>query len=205
MTPRFTGAVLTGGASRRLGTDKALLEIDGQALAERSAAALRDAGATEVLAIGGDLDALGRLTAVDRAVPDLHPGEGPLGGVLSAFAAAADDVVVVLACDVPGIAASDVRALLDALNAEPTAAVAHAVVGDRAQPLTAAWRVSRAEDVARSVFAAGERAPRLLFDFVATVPVTTLANSAVDDIDSPADLHRYARPDAPRHRQDDDE
>ncbi|MBA3282918.1 MAG: NTP transferase domain-containing protein, partial [Acidimicrobiia bacterium] len=44
--PVVTGAVLCGGASRRMGEPKALVEIDGQPLAARVAAALAAAGAT---------------------------------------------------------------------------------------------------------------------------------------------------------------
>ena len=101
----FTGAVLTGGRSTRMGTDKAFVEVDGRPMAGRVAAALRAAGAAEVLAVGGDLDRLPSL-GFDRAVPDRHPGEGPLGGLLTALAAAGHDVVVVLACDVPAARAA---------------------------------------------------------------------------------------------------
>ncbi|WP_434127450.1 molybdenum cofactor guanylyltransferase, partial [Enterococcus faecium] len=58
---RFAGAVLTGGDSRRMGTDKALIEVDGGPLARRVANALRAAGADPVIAVGGDLEALGDL------------------------------------------------------------------------------------------------------------------------------------------------
>src|SRR5687768_5401850 len=95
--PPFAGAVLTGGASRRMGADKALVEGDGLAMARRAADALWAAGATEVMAVGGDAQALGRLSL--EVVRDLHPGEGPLGGILTALAATDEDVVVVLACD----------------------------------------------------------------------------------------------------------
>jgi molybdenum cofactor guanylyltransferase len=192
MTDRFTGAVLTGGASRRLGLDKALVEVGGRSLAECSAAALRGAGAAEVVAVGGDLEVLAALPSVDRAVPDRHPGEGPLGGLLTAFAESSDDVVVVLACDVPGITAGDVSRLLDALRSEPHAAVAHAVVDGRVQPLTAAWRTSLARHELRRAFDDGERAPRVVFERFRRVEVTSLPSSAVDDIDSVDDLHRYA-------------
>ncbi|MGH9187147.1 MAG: NTP transferase domain-containing protein, partial [Acidimicrobiales bacterium] len=41
----WSGAVLCGGASRRMGRDKALLVVDGSALAVNVAEALRTAGA----------------------------------------------------------------------------------------------------------------------------------------------------------------
>ena len=83
-----------------MGTDKALLEVDGRALAVIVADALRTSGADRVVAVGGDLDGLSAL-GLD-AVPDLHAGEGPLGGILTALDATTEDVVVVLACDLPG-------------------------------------------------------------------------------------------------------
>src|SRR6185436_398763 len=95
----FAGAVLTGGASQRMGTDKALIDVDGRALALSVADALRSAGATRVLAVGGDLVALRGLGL--EAIPDQHAGEGPLGGILTALEATDEDVVVVLACDLP--------------------------------------------------------------------------------------------------------
>ena len=106
----FAGAVLTGGASRRMGTDKALVEVDGRALALRVADALRAAGASRVVAVGGDLERLQALGL--EAVPDLHPGEGPLGGILTALAATDQDVVVVLACDLPAADPSAITAVV---------------------------------------------------------------------------------------------
>lgn len=44
--PAFTGAVLTGGASRRFGSDKAVYRIEDETLAERVCRALREAGET---------------------------------------------------------------------------------------------------------------------------------------------------------------
>ncbi len=81
------GAVLAG-ASRRMGPgiDKALVEVGGVAMARRVADALRAGGAEPVVAVGGDRSALGRI-GLD-GVDDRHPGEGPLGGVCTALAAA---------------------------------------------------------------------------------------------------------------------
>ena len=48
------GAVLCGGASRRMGTDKAFVEVGGQPMAERVAAALEEAGCAPVVFVGGE-------------------------------------------------------------------------------------------------------------------------------------------------------
>src|SRR5258708_2361905 len=85
------GAALAGGAGRRVGTDKALLVVAGRALARTAADALLAAGAARVVAVGGDragLEALGLEVVVDE-----HPGEGPLGAILTALAATDEDVV----------------------------------------------------------------------------------------------------------------
>ena len=66
-------AILAGGRSSRMGRDKALVEVDGRALALRVADALRRAGADPVAAVGGDLPALARLGLADRVTEVLDP------------------------------------------------------------------------------------------------------------------------------------
>ena len=61
------GAVLCGGASRRMGTDKAFIEIDGVPMARRVASALADAGCESIYAVGGDSIRLRRLGFVTLA------------------------------------------------------------------------------------------------------------------------------------------
>jgi molybdenum cofactor guanylyltransferase len=81
--PPFTGAVLCGGASRRMGRDKAFIPVGGRTLVRRVADALEAAGATPVVAVGGDLAAL-RAEGL-TAVPDDAPGAGPLAGIVTAL------------------------------------------------------------------------------------------------------------------------
>lgn len=121
-----------------MGADKALVPFLGVPMAVCVATALRGAGCEQVVAVGGDAEGLRRLGF--EAVPDLHPGEGPLGGVLSALARFPQaDAVVVVACDLPLLTAATVEALVAALRGAPLAAAAVAVT-DRIQPLCVAWR-----------------------------------------------------------------
>lgn len=165
-----------------MGTDKALLEVDGVPLARRVATALRAAGSDPVIAVGGDLEALGDLGLT--VVPDLHPGEGPLGAILTALAATTEDVVVVLACDLPAADADTVRAVALALGDADVAAPWH---DGRHELLHAAYH-RRAEPVLRAAFDAGERAPHRAIADLVVVGVEGLPAVALADADTPDDL-----------------
>jgi molybdopterin-guanine dinucleotide biosynthesis protein A len=136
-----------------MGRDKALVVVGGRALAVVAADALRGAGAVDVTAVGGDADALAAL-GLD-VMEDRWPGHGPLGGLVTALDAAGEDVVVVLACDLPYITAAAVTAVVGGLG-DADAAVP--TVGGRPQPLLAAWRRSAALSALHDAFDAGERA-----------------------------------------------
>lgn len=179
------GAVLTGGASRRMGRDKALLPVDGVAMAARVAAALRDAGCSPVTAIGGDrsgLEALG-LAVVD----DPWPGEGPLGGILAALGAA-EEAVVVVACDLPWLDAATVTRVVAAegIDLERTDVVVAS--SGRREPLCARWQPS-ARDTLRRAFADGERAVHRAMAMLRVAEVAVDPHR-VADADTPEDLDR---------------
>jgi molybdopterin-guanine dinucleotide biosynthesis protein A len=148
----FSGVVLTGGRSTRMGADKALLLVDGQPMAVRTAGALEAAGASEVFALGGDLAGLAAAGLDARADP--RQGEGPLGGLLSALELASEAIVVVVACDLPHLTAGVITALVTA--SDPT----HIAVArtDRLEPLCAAWPRSSALPLIARAFESGERA-----------------------------------------------
>lgn len=179
----FTGAVLTGGASRRMGRDKALLDVGGEALVLRSVRAL--AAAAEVFAVGGDGAALVAL-GID-ARPDRHPGEGPLGAILTALAEARQDVVAVLSCDLLAPSPEAVAAVVGGLAASDADA-AVPVVDGRRQPLVAAYRRRAAADLG-DVFAAGERSVQRALERLSVVEVAGIPAAAVRDADRPEDLN----------------
>jgi molybdopterin-guanine dinucleotide biosynthesis protein A len=104
------GVVLAGGASRRMGSDKALLTVDGETLAARAARRLLAVCPHVVVADGGR----GLLPALP-SVPD-GPGAGPAAGILGAARACPGQPLLVLACDLPAVP-SDLLAELVALAA----------------------------------------------------------------------------------------
>lgn len=183
--PVFSGVVLTGGASRRMGRDKALVEVGGRALAARVAQVLQDAGADEVFAVGGAFDALGDLGL--HPVPDDFPGEGPLGGLLTALSHASSPLVAVLACDLPAAAPSAVRLVVAALDADPDLACAIPTVQGRPEPLHGAWRRSSRPQI-QAMFDRGERAVHRVITGLAGTAVHGVDPAALADADTPADL-----------------
>lgn len=181
----FDGYVLCGGASRRMGCDKALLEVDGVAMARRVADALVAAGAGRVVAVGGDAEGL-RALDLDH-VPDRWPGEGPLGGVVTALAQPGSaPVAAVLSCDLlhPDPAAI---ARLVAERARRHRDVVVPVVDGRHQWLHAVWH-RRVESILADVFLAGERSVAGAALAVRMATVADLGGDAVADADRPEDL-----------------
>jgi molybdopterin-guanine dinucleotide biosynthesis protein A/rhodanese-related sulfurtransferase len=148
----FAVAILTGGRSTRMGRDKALVAVDGIALARRVADAASAAGARRVVAVGGDAAGLG---AIDlEVIADPFEGTGPLGGVVTALGALRGfDTVVVLACD---LASPSAMAITQVASARGVADVAVPRVGGHLEPLHAAWDPQVADRLADLV-AGGER------------------------------------------------
>ena len=179
---RVGGAVLAGGASRRMGADKAFIELDGTTLLDRGVDALVRGGAESVVVVGGDRE---RITAAGHTfIPDHHPGEGPLGGIITALDTLDTDLVVVLACDL--IDASPVAvASLVAVAADADVVVP--VVEGRSQWLHAVWRRT-VLDPLQQAFDAGERAPRRALTGLRVVEVLDGSPCWYADADSPADL-----------------
>jgi molybdopterin-guanine dinucleotide biosynthesis protein A len=104
------GVVLAGGRSSRMGTDKALLAVDGIPMARRVADALAAGGCDPVWCQGGDADELAAIGLTVRPDPSDHPG--PLAAIAEALAAAAPADLVIAACDLPDLDGATVRAIV---------------------------------------------------------------------------------------------
>jgi molybdopterin-guanine dinucleotide biosynthesis protein A len=96
-------AILAGGQATRFGgRDKSALLVDGRSILDRQLASL--APLTDDLMIVGDRDVAPGAIPL-RAVPDVVPGSGPLGGLHAALTAARGDVLLLVACDMPYLSA----------------------------------------------------------------------------------------------------
>ena len=168
-----------------MGRDKALIEVGGDPLAVRVARALEQAGASAIVAVGGDRPAL-TSRGLDVLADDL-PGEGPLPALVTALHWSPAPILAVLACDLLAPSAEAVSATIAALSADPRAVAAVPWVDDRAQWLHAAWRTEIADDL-RAAVDAGERAVhRALASFHIT-RVEGLDPAALADADDPGDV-----------------
>src|SRR5215213_9916971 len=125
-------AVLAGGASRRMGRDKATLAVGGVALAAGVLAAAAEVADPVVLVAPQGHPARG-LGA--RVVTD--PGEGPLAALAAALAALETDHVLVLAGDHPGLA---VELLAQLVALAPRGEAVACRRGPRLEPLVAVYR-----------------------------------------------------------------
>jgi molybdenum cofactor guanylyltransferase len=88
---------LAGGASTRMGRDKALLEIGGVTLVERAARLVKSVSASAtIVGIPHGIEGLSL-----EAIRDDWTGAGPLGGIATALRASESDWNLVVACDLP--------------------------------------------------------------------------------------------------------
>ncbi|MBK8340675.1 MAG: molybdenum cofactor guanylyltransferase [Flavobacteriales bacterium] len=129
----WTGVVLAGGQSSRMGRDKALIEIDGTTLLDRAIELLRP-HAREILVVGDPA----KYDVLHASVlPDDRPGQGPLGGIVTALRRARYVRLLVLAVDLPNLDDRLLIALKRALEPGVDAAVPHH--GELIEPLAAAY------------------------------------------------------------------
>ena len=97
------GLVLAGGASRRMGCDKAHLPIKGKPLSDIMAETLRAAGCDPVLISG------------PGGIKDIYPGQGPLSGIHAAYDHLGKaEAMVIVPVDMPALSAQSLKALIDA-------------------------------------------------------------------------------------------
>lgn len=116
MRAEFTGIVLAGGRSSRMGRDKAALPWAGGTLLDHMIDTLRQAGAARVL-VSGERPS-------HEGIGDAWPGRGPVGGFASVLPHCRDGIAVVVPVDLPMLDARRIDALAAAVVSHRAASCA---------------------------------------------------------------------------------
>jgi len=192
---QVTVAILAGGESRRMGTDKAMLRFGGVTLLERAARNAQSTGLPVLVA--------GRARPDGWPMPDVHfvpdaaPGHGPLGGLETALRRAGGPVLAV-ACDMPLLTPDALRWLCDLATVgagEHGLAVVHDV---QWEPLFSVYAPTCLPLIEKRL-AAGRLSLRGLIEaggFARTDAPAWIASQLMN-INTPEDLARLGRAESP--------
>jgi molybdenum cofactor guanylyltransferase len=179
------GFVQAGGGSTRFGADKALVEFGGKTLIARTVELVRSVcDETKIVAPVGKYG--------DASVPilaDLWPGQGPLGGILTALHHCNDTLgrsagtmpadrrpgvfALILSCDMPFLTRDWLAYLCDRA-AKSTALVIVPESENGLEPLCACWRA----DAASKIQAAFDGGVRKVTEAMKRLPMEVLDESA---------------------------
>ncbi len=165
-----------------MGRDKALLELEGEALVERAARL--------VVAAAGSVAVVGNAARHGRfgwpVVADLRPGEGPLAGIEAALASPyAGEWNLIVACDMPNLDPALLKRLLaEALRQRPDCVAACTARG--VEPLCAVYGRTFVE-VARRALDAGHRRVRDAYVGLEVVHLWVDNESALANVNTPSE------------------
>lgn len=189
------GLVLAGGASRRMGRDKAALAFDGQPQLSRAHELLSRHLREVFVSVRADQqdDPLrsGFPQVVDRvpAAGDTSGLAGPIAGLLAAFDHAPGAAWLVVACDLPLLDDATIKTLLSERDPAAMATAFLSASDGLPEPLCALWEPRAAAALAAHV-AGGNQCPRK-FLLRATAPAPRLLpprTTALANINTPEEL-----------------
>lgn len=163
--------ILAGGASSRMGTDKARLTLEGKTFLQQIAETLRHI-ASKVIVVGQDSEDLG-LTSVN----DTYPQWGALGGIHTALANCKAEWALVVACDLPFLTVDLCKRLS---TFRPDRDAVAPIQSDLVpQPLCGFYKVEPCLGQATQLINAGKRRP---LDLLQNVNTKWVAFSELEDL-----------------------
>ena|SRR5690242_1736703 len=164
-----------------MGRDKASLPYRGVTLAGAVAQAVRDATGSVTL-VG---------TSESGGIPDLFPGEGPLGGIVTALRHSTAEWNLIVACDMPEISALLLHRLLDAAEASGCDVLLPVRPDGLPEPLCAVYRNTAAAEIERR-FAEGVRKVTAALEALAVYRLEVAEVMQFQNVNTPEDWQPYA-------------
>lgn len=178
MITHTIGAILAGGDSSRMGRSKSLLVVDGASFLDRVHDTMMSVFSEVIVCGGSEVPSDGVLIADER------PGEGPVGGLLSALNVARGRPVFVTTVDMPVVTPEAIRLL-----AEPEVTgseVRIAYVAGEDQPLFAVYGPA-VQPIVRAAFEEGRRSVMAAIDDLEEVTRITMDSSTLFNVNTKAD------------------
>jgi molybdopterin-guanine dinucleotide biosynthesis protein A len=188
----YTGILLAGGKSARMGTAKALLKINNRTLIEHILSILAQAVERTLLVVNDR--ALYAFLGVPM-VSDIHPDSGPMGGIHAGLKNSAALINLVLACDLPLVELDPLRRLLSLAESDRYDMVLPQTSDGRAQPLCAVYKKTCLPVLERCLTARAlkleevYRSPDLRVKTV-TCAELPCSDAVFTNINTPAEYHR---------------
>jgi molybdopterin-guanine dinucleotide biosynthesis protein A len=180
------GLVLTGGKSRRMGTDKALLDHDGQSQLAYVAGVLA-ACVDEVFVSTRPDQESDEERAQYQQIVDRYSDLGPVAGILSALEERPEVDWLVVACDLPNIDAQTIRYLLEQRGGEQPFTAYTSSHDGLPEPLCALYH-SGCDDIIRRFVDDGMNCPRKILIRSETRLLEQPHPQALDNVNTPDDL-----------------
>ncbi|HLT90917.1 MAG TPA: molybdenum cofactor guanylyltransferase [Woeseiaceae bacterium] len=181
------GLVLSGGESRRMGRDKALLQQDGKTALQRAIELLGRHVERVFVSVRPDQVGDPERSRYEQIV-DRYPGIGPAAGILTALETHPDVSWLVLACDLPNVDDGTLEYLLRHRSASPFTAFRSSSDG-LPEPLCAIYRPTARALVADFVNQ-GIICPRKMLIRSDTRLLELPVPDALDNVNTPEDLER---------------
>jgi molybdopterin-guanine dinucleotide biosynthesis protein A len=190
--PALHGLVLTGGASTRMGKDKALLDRQGEPQLLATFRLLSQHVQSCFVSLRRDQ----REESIRAGLPgifDETDGIGPAAGLLAAHGAYPDVAWLVLACDLPRLQSSTLLGLIRARDGRHAAIAYRSAVDDLPEPLCALWEPAALASLSRQA-QAGRYRLRDILESDDTLLLSTPSGDVLENINTPQDLQRLRGP-----------
>lgn len=162
---KMTGAVLSGGQSRRMGFNKAFIRLETETLIERAVGVFSPLF-SETILIANDIPLYQDLGVT--VYSDLIKGAGSLGGVFTALFHSTSDHTFVVACDMPFL---DARCIERVLKDRGKAECVIPFIGGRLHPLHALYSKKCMKEIEAAI-REGDLRITALFDRIRTRRLT---------------------------------
>jgi molybdopterin-guanine dinucleotide biosynthesis protein A len=187
MSATLYGLILAGGASSRMGRDKATLQYHGRAQLEWAFELLDSVCEKTFVSVRPD-----QSNEITRAklpqIVDLQPGIGPIAGISAAFEAHPDKAWLVLACDLPFLSLDTLENLVAQRDPSRMATAYRSTHDGLPEPLCAIWE-PRARETVNKWIAMSKQCPRKLLINSDTALLDPIDSRALDNINTPEEFN----------------